>query len=328
MSVLVLPYTAVANQVAPSASYNANDAAIVAWANGNIDNTNIGSAGIFASQIKPLTAAEATFGATATGVGYKFLANDITAVPLTVSGVSGQTADLFDVTLTSGGTRVFTAGYQGGSACLCGGALWVNVSGSSTPGDISLARTGGASGLIAFNSALTATLDYGVTTSGRWAFSGGPLLVAGSYLAVNGYASPTASTPFVFGNTSATGMVIAANSSTASLQILNNAGTGFMNFTGGTYTNGSDASLKTNVAPIVGALATLAQLKPRSFDWIADGQSDIGFVAQEVAAVLPHIARTLDNGLMGYVPSAITALNTAAIIELAAAFKAYVAAHP
>jgi hypothetical protein len=46
-------------------------------------------------------------------VGYKFLANDTTAVPLTVSGVSGQSADIFDVTLTSGGTKAFVVNSAG-----------------------------------------------------------------------------------------------------------------------------------------------------------------------------------------------------------------------
>lgn len=59
-----VPYpTFVAGTTAVAIQVNANFAALVSCGN-SIDNTNIGSAGIFASQIVPLTVGEATFGGT------------------------------------------------------------------------------------------------------------------------------------------------------------------------------------------------------------------------------------------------------------------------
>jgi hypothetical protein len=52
---------------------------------------------------------------------------------------------------------------------------------------------------------------------------------------------------------------------------------------GGLYTNSSDAQFKENVAPITQALQTLAQLKPSAYNWIADNQADLGFIAQETS---------------------------------------------
>lgn len=114
MSTLTIPNPIVAGTPINSSPVNANFAAIATWANGNVDNSNIGALGLYASQIKPLTAAQATFGATATGVGYKFLANDATATPLTVSGVSAQSVDIQQWTPTSGGSVVTAIDKNGG----------------------------------------------------------------------------------------------------------------------------------------------------------------------------------------------------------------------
>lgn len=105
-------------------------------------------------------------------------------------------------------------------------------------------------------------------------------------------------------------------------------GAGFAPVNGGLYTNASDAKLKENVAPITGALILLAQLKPSSYDWIEHKQSDLGFIAQDVESVLPQLVRNHENGLKGLVYTGITALNSAAIMEFYAEFKAYVTAHP
>jgi hypothetical protein len=91
---------------------------------------------------------------------------------------------------------------------------------------------------------------------------------------------------------------------------------------GQSFTNSSDATLKTNKAPITGALETVMLLKPQSFDWIVDGQPDFGFMAQEVNAVLPQICRTDSDGRMGVVYTGLTTHAIAAIQEIAAKLKA------
>ena len=63
---------------------------------------------------------------------------------------------------------------------------------------------------------------------------------------------------------------------------------------GGITTNGSitvygttsDYRLKENIAPMTGALATVAQLKPVTYKWKKDGSDGQGFIAHELQAVV------------------------------------------
>jgi hypothetical protein len=58
---------------------------------------------------------------------------------------------------------------------------------------------------------------------------------------------------------------------------------------GGSWSSISDARLKENVAPLTGALAKLNSLNPVSYTWkINTTEPTVGFIAQEVQAVLPN----------------------------------------
>jgi len=54
------------------------------------------------------------------------------------------------------------------------------------------------------------------------------------------------------------------------------------------YNTSSDYRLKENIAPMQGALATVAQLKPCTFTWKVDGSASQGFIAHELAEVMPE----------------------------------------
>ncbi len=54
------------------------------------------------------------------------------------------------------------------------------------------------------------------------------------------------------------------------------------------YNTSSDYRLKDNVAPMTGALTKVAQLKPVTYTWKADGSSGEGFIAHELAEVVPQ----------------------------------------
>lgn len=54
-----------------------------------------------------------------------------------------------------------------------------------------------------------------------------------------------------------------------------------------TYSTSSDYRLKENIAPMTGALATVAQLKPVTYKWKVDGSDGQGFIAHELQAVVP-----------------------------------------
>ena len=53
------------------------------------------------------------------------------------------------------------------------------------------------------------------------------------------------------------------------------------------YNTSSDYRLKENIAPMTGALATVAQLKPVTYKWKIDGSDGQGFIAHELAEVVP-----------------------------------------
>ena len=53
------------------------------------------------------------------------------------------------------------------------------------------------------------------------------------------------------------------------------------------YNTSSDYRLKENVAPMTGALAKVAQLKPVTYNWKVDGSAGQGFIAHELQEVVP-----------------------------------------
>jgi hypothetical protein len=55
------------------------------------------------------------------------------------------------------------------------------------------------------------------------------------------------------------------------------------------YNATSDRRLKTNITPLSSQWDAIKQVKPVAFDWIQDGRSDIGFIAQEIHASYPEL---------------------------------------
>ena len=72
----------------------------------------------------------------------------------------------------------------------------------------------------------------------------------------------------------------------------NSSGTqvGFINQTNSatSYSTSSDYRLKEAIAPMTGALARVALLKPVIYKWKSDGSDAEGFIAHELAEVCPH----------------------------------------
>ena len=115
------------------------------------------------------------------------------------------------------------------------------------------------------------------------------------------------------------------------------------------YVTTSDYRLKENIAPMIGALAKVAQLKPVTYSWKLDGSNAEGFIAHELAQVCPQavtgtkdetkIVEVKDDAgkvietkevpvYQGIDTSFLVATLTAAIQELNDKFDAYVASHP
>ena len=59
----------------------------------------------------------------------------------------------------------------------------------------------------------------------------------------------------------------------------------------------SDSTLKKNIRVSQYGLAALMQLRPVTFNWKADGTTDVGFVAQEVAKIVPELVHGTPGNL-------------------------------
>jgi hypothetical protein len=60
------------------------------------------------------------------------------------------------------------------------------------------------------------------------------------------------------------------------------------NGSGTSYNSSSDYRLKENIASMTGALAKIALLKPVTYKWKSNGADGEGFIAHELAEVVPH----------------------------------------
>ena len=102
------------------------------------------------------------------------------------------------------------------------------------------------------------------------------------------------------------------------------------------YNTSSDYRLKENIVDLPNALATISQLKPRQFDWKETKETTTGFIAHELAEVVPHAVTGEKDAVdaegnpvyQGIDTSFLVATLTAAIQELKAEFDAYKASHP
>jgi hypothetical protein len=114
----------------------------------------------------------------------------------------------------------------------------------------------------------------------------------------------------------------------AMVNFYNSAGTeqGYISSTGSgttTYSTSSDYRLKENIAPMTGALAKVAQLKPSTYTWKQDGSSGQGFIAHELQAIIPECVTREKDGVdadgnpkyQGVDTSFLVATLTAAIQE-------------
>ena len=60
----------------------------------------------------------------------------------------------------------------------------------------------------------------------------------------------------------------------------------------GTLTQNSDVRLKENIRPIDGALDLVKQVEGIKFERKLDGESNYGFVAQDIEPIIPELVRT------------------------------------
>lgn len=80
------------------------------------------------------------------------------------------------------------------------------------------------------------------------------------------------------------------------------------------FTTVSDERLKSSVRPLTGALSTLCQLE--GVRYTMGGQEEIGFLAQQVAGVVPEAVRSTGDGYLGVDYSKLVPLLVEAVKEL------------
>lgn len=78
---------------------------------------------------------------------------------------------------------------------------------------------------------------------------------------------------------------------------ISNVGAGYLAAASWTY--GSDRRMKENITELNYGLDALMQLDPMKFDYIKGQKDQLGFIAQDVQAVIPELVKNLPNGLLG-----------------------------
>ena len=97
---------------------------------------------------------------------------------------------------------------------------------------------------------------------------------------------------------------------------------GSSNIRAAAFVTYSDERLKTDVAPIQGALNTVNSLNAVNFTWKKDGSRDFGFMAQELARAIPQAVHGNEEGLYGVDYGRLTSVLVAAIQEQSAQIDA------
>jgi hypothetical protein len=136
--------------------------------------------------------------------------------------------------------------------------------------------------------------EYYINSTGNWSFLTG--VTVDSYFGLAVAANSAAVFDMSAAINQRIGMRINTSNSPASgsfISFTNLSGNvaGSITHTGTTtvaYNTSSDYRLKENIAPMTGALAKVAQLKPCTYTWKEDGTDGQGFIAHELAEVCPQ----------------------------------------
>ena len=326
MTIPTNPYIYIPNTLAQSAQVNASFNGIYGWANGGIDDTNLNHlVGIYASTITATTANQGKFGTNpASTVGFQFIAPAANVTPLTVSGTSGQSADIFGVDLTSGGTQALFVNSVGAT-------VFGNVGGAALPNGPSI--TGGAAGALLLNSTASQQIIFssgstGTTTLGQFATTGA--FVVGSTANANAQAlgdiafGRAAAGAFMFwgqSSTTAGQMDFGESTSNAYSFRSNPTSPAYVALNASAFTVGSDRALKSNIKPIGYNLATLISLAPSKYTLNSTGENHLGFIAQDVQGTVPEAVSSDKAGTMLLNPLSILAVTVAAVQDMAAKLK-------
>ena len=226
--------------------------------------------------------AQATNSSGGTALGYIHINNDGTInIQSTTSGGAPTSAMSFDSSQNLNsyyGTTAHAYWYSATNTLALDNVGNLSARGSFYPGTFG---GGIQSSYCIYN------VSNGLTTNGTWSITGGggTRPPTGNGVAIGNNSLGSGEMGFYNTNSSA------STSAIFSFQWWN--GSSWVGVTtlasSGTFTP-SDSRLKTNIAPLAqsfDAIGILKAIEPKTFDWIATEESDVGFIAQEIQKYLP-----------------------------------------
>jgi hypothetical protein len=234
-------------------------------------------------------------------------------------------------TLTLGGSLSGTAAGLsiGGNAATATTAG--TASSASTATTASAATTLSTANWLGFQSGASLAYSYIGTpratldSAGNWAVTG---YIYGTSLLVNTFSEAYGPSPskcnILYTGSAENGIALKNTTTTTQNAILfvNNAGTAvgacFASTTNTQFVTSSDYRLKNSIAPMTGALAKVALLKPCTYKWNVDNSGSQGFIAHELQEVAPDAVTGEKDGkeMQGVDYGRITPILTAALQEL------------
>jgi len=229
---------------------------------------------------------------------------------------NGQAAGYF---VTTGAKNTFIGGYNGNQGNLDLRTNSNNIVLSDGDGNPRLLVDSTGSVMLIPNGGTFNSDPSGASTTG-WCYN-----TAGAVTA-----SRVGNCAFFIGRSSSTGAMVTFRYGGSDV------GTISTNGSSTAYNTSSDYRLKNNISPMTGALAKVALLKPVTYKWNADGSNGEGFIAHELAEIVPDCVSGAKDAVdadgkpvyQGIDTSFLVATLTAAIQELKAEFDAYKASHP
>lgn len=115
--------------------------------------------------------------------------------------------------------------------------------------------------------------------------------------------------------TAISGTITAVKTSSTKLTYTPTTGTLFATI----FSSSSDATLKTNINNITNGLSTINRLSPKSFQWIENGLTGFGVIAQDLEVIVPQLVTTNEltdlksvnyDGIIAFLISAVQELST------------------
>ena len=150
------------------------------------------------------------------------------------------------------------------------------------------------------------TSDGNILTFQKDGNGRGAIGTSGNNLAIHGAGSGDDATGLMFVNSGSTQRIVPCQEGFTLNDGIINLGHSSNRFKDGyfsgtvnaaNFNTTSDATLKTNVETLTGSLDAVKALRGVSFDWIDNGNSEVGVIAQEVEAVVPDVVSTDDQGI-------------------------------